>query len=204
MVVACIALFIALGGTSIAAVNFARNSGAVDGKSAVPSSASLSRAAGRLVATASRGPERGRLPGKFLSGVARTQRFGQATEVVDNARGAAVGLGGEDGIGSFSASCNDQSDRAGVEDPITTISFANQSGTTLNLARRLGNGDGAVEAVAPNTVANITVGGSNTFEYHVQHPNGIHLLVDGVVRQDGRATPTATCLFFGTILRVAP
>ena len=56
MVVAVIALVVALSGTAIAAVDYARNAGAVDGKSAVGAQASLGRAAGKLVATAADGP----------------------------------------------------------------------------------------------------------------------------------------------------
>ena len=63
MVVAVIALIVALSGTAIAAVDFAHNAGAVDGKSAVFSGASLSQAAGKLVATNRSGPDKGRLPG---------------------------------------------------------------------------------------------------------------------------------------------
>ena len=55
MVVAVIALIVALSGTAIAAVDFARNAGAVDGKSAVGAKASLRSAAGKLVATSTGG-----------------------------------------------------------------------------------------------------------------------------------------------------
>lgn len=201
MVVACVALFVALGGTGIAAVNFARNAGAVDGKSAVRASTPLSRAAGKLVATNSRGPDKGKFPAKFLAGVAGGTTFGAAVEVVDNATGAPAGLGGSEGIGTLSASCVDQNPKVGVEDPQTTVTFTNASGTTINLAKRVGNGDGAIVAQPPNTVQTLGIAGSNTFEIHVQHRN-VDLLVDGVVRQDGRGTPAANCVFYGTILRV--
>ena len=45
MVVASIALFVSLGGTSVAAVSYARNAGKVDGKDAVKASSSTSKAA---------------------------------------------------------------------------------------------------------------------------------------------------------------
>ena len=75
MVVASIALFVSLGGTSVAAINYATNAGAVDGKSAVFAGATLNQAAGKLVATNRRGDDKGKLPGKFVADVARTQSF---------------------------------------------------------------------------------------------------------------------------------
>ena len=50
MVVASIALFVSLGGTSVAAVSYARNAGKVDGYDAVRASSSTNKAAGNLVA----------------------------------------------------------------------------------------------------------------------------------------------------------
>ena len=94
MAVACTALFIALGGTSIAAVNYARNAGAVDGKSAVSAGASLARAKGNLVATARGGSNAGRIPGKFLADVTRGESFARAFDVTDNTPGAALELAG--------------------------------------------------------------------------------------------------------------
>jgi hypothetical protein len=202
MAVACTALFIALGGTSIAAVNFAKNAGAVDNKSAVASSASTSSAAGKLVATASKGSEKGRLPGRFIAGVAKATTFGSATEVVDNATGAPASLGSAPGIGTLTASCVDQDGKAGVEDPSTTITLTNSSGATVNLAKRIGGGNATVLPQPANTVQTLTVTGSNTFEMHAQN-KGTDLVIDGVIRQDGRGTPTASCLFYGTVTIVA-
>src|SRR6476646_2535110 len=71
MVVAVIALVVALSGTAIAAVNFAQNAGAVDGKSAVGAKASLHSAAGKLVATSTGGNGKGQIPARFLEGVVR-------------------------------------------------------------------------------------------------------------------------------------
>jgi hypothetical protein len=52
-------------GTAVAAVSYATNAGKVDGKDAAASSSCVSRAAGDLVATASRGRDRDRdqIPG---------------------------------------------------------------------------------------------------------------------------------------------
>ena len=70
MVVASIALFVSLGGTSVAAVSYARNAGKVDGYDAVRASSSTNKAAGNLVAANKSGPDKGRIPGKHLAGVA--------------------------------------------------------------------------------------------------------------------------------------
>ena len=51
LVVAGIALFVSLGGTSMAAMSYADRAGSVDGKSAVYAGSSLSKAAGKLVTT---------------------------------------------------------------------------------------------------------------------------------------------------------
>jgi hypothetical protein len=201
MAVAGVALFVSLGGTSMAAVNYARNAGAVDGKSAVSASGTTSHAAGRLVATNKSGPHKGMIPGRFLADVPHTQTFGRAFEVPDNAPGAPQTIGQAGSIGTLTATCNDQNGAPGVEDPTTTLSFVNTSGETINVARRVGNGNGSVDAVANQTVAALTIAGSNTFTYHVER-RGVNLLVNGVVRQDGRGSPNGTCLVYGTVLEI--
>ena len=201
MVVACIALFVALGGTGIAAVNFARNAGAVDGKSAVAASSTLSRAAGRLVATNKTGADKGRIPAKFLAGTTAAVTFGASREVTDNAIGANEPLRSLPGIGVLSATCQDQDSRPGLEDPQTTLTFTNTSGTTINMAKRVGGGNAVVLGQPAATVQTLVISGSNSFEFHVQNRN-VDLLINGVVRQDGRNTPTGTCVFYGTFVRV--
>jgi hypothetical protein len=201
MVVACVALFVALSGTAWAAVTYATNAGAVDGKSAVASSSTLARAAGNVVATNRTGTDRGKIPSKFLAGVARATTFGAAQDVQDNAAGAATTLGTAPGIGTLTASCSDQAGVAGREDPITTISLTNSSGVPINLAKRVGGRDAEVVAQAPNTVQAINIGGSNTFELHAQLRN-VDLVVNGVVRQDGRGSAAASCVFYGTFTLV--
>jgi hypothetical protein len=203
MAVAGVALFVSLGGTSIAAVSYARNAGAVDGKSAVAASGTTAHAAGRLVAANRSGPDKGMIPGRFLAGVPHTQTFGRAFEVADNAPGAPQAIGDAAGVGTLTATCNDQNAAAGVEDPTTTLNFVNASGETINTARRVGNGEGAVAPLANQTVAPLTISGSNTFFYHVQTPKGVNLLINGVVRQDGRGSPAASCLVYGTVLEIA-
>lgn len=201
LVVASIALFIALGGTSVAAVSFARNAGKVDGKDAVFSGASLGQAAGNLVATERRGANRGKLPNKFLGNVPATSTFGRAFEVVDNATLAPVPIGGAAGIGTLTATCGDQSAAAGVEDPRTVLTFVDQSGEAINIARRVGNGEGAVGPIANGTGASLAIPASDTFFFHVER-RGVNVLVNGVVRQDGRGTPAASCLVYGTVLQI--
>ena len=204
MVVASIALFVSLGGTSFAAVNYARNAGKVDGKDAVKASASLNRAAGKLVATAKTGPDKGRIPGKHLAGVPHPQTFGRAFDVADNAPGAPQLIGDGGSVGQLTATCNDQAPRPGVEDPITELNFVNTSGDFINVAKRVGvRDDGLVSAVPNLTTAQLIVRGSNTFAYHVEY-RGRNLLVNGVVRQDGPNSPGATCLVWGTVLEIAP
>jgi hypothetical protein len=204
MVVASIALFVSLGGTSVAAVSYARNAGKVDGYDAVKASSSTSKAAGNLVAANKSGPDKGKVPVKHLADVAATQTFGSPFEVADNAPGAPVVIGDGGTIGQLTATCNDQAPGAGIEDPITDLNFVNTSGDFINVASRVGVRDEVSVTAVPNgTVATLTIGGSNTFSYQVEY-KGRNLLINGVVRQDGRRTPTATCLVWGTVQEIAP
>lgn len=198
LVISIIALVVAMSGTAIAAVNYARNAGKVDGKSAVASSATLRRAAGNLVATNRRGADRGKIPAKFLAGVMRggSQKFGRLIEVADNANGVPQPVAAAAGLGVLTVSCNDQAPRAGVEDPRVVITFANGSGATVNLARRAGNGEHAVTLLQPGAVDSFVIGGSEMFDLHVER-NLQNLRVEGVVRQDGRGTGAAACLIYG-------
>jgi len=203
-VIASIALFVSLGGTSVAAVSYARNAGKVDGYDAVKATSSLSKAGGNLVAANKSGPDKGKVPVKHLADVAATQTFGKGFDVADNAPGAPQLIGDGGTVGQLTATCNDQAPGAAIEDPITELNFVNTSGDFINVAKRVGvRDDGEVTAVANGTVATLTVGGSNTFFYHVEY-KGRNLLINGVVRQDGRRTPTATCLVWGTVQEIAP
>ena len=161
------------------------------------------RAAGKLVATNKVGPEKGRIPGRFLADVARTQNFGRSFEVPDNAPGAPVPIGTAGSIGTLTASCNDQAPRPGFEDPVTELNFVNSSGESINVARRVGvRDDGAVTLVPNGTMAQLRIAGSNTFVYHVEL-RGTNLLVNGVVRQDGAGSGAAFCLVYGTVLEIS-
>ena len=203
MVVAGLALFISLSGTSIAAVSYVSNAGAVDGKSAVSAGSTLSHAAGRLVATNKSGTDKGRLPGKFVADVARTSSFSKGYEVADNAPGAPQLVSSIKGLGAITATCNDQNTTAGNEDPISVITFINASGEPVNVARRVGNGDGALSVALNQTATSVSIGGSNTFMFHVEH-GGQNAIITGGVRQDGRGTGAATCVVFGVVTQILP
>lgn len=205
MIVAIIALVMATTGSAVAAVNFATNAGAVDGKSAVRSSVTRSFASGRLVATAAEGPNKGRIPSKFLDlsptvrGTAST--FGQSFNVVDNQALAPAGIGNVPGIGSVTASCVDQNPQAGVLNPSTTLTFANGSGEAVNLMRRIASQDPIVEALPNGATHTFRILGSNTFELHLER-RGINFAVNGVVRQDNPGTAAAACLVYGYSLTI--
>ncbi len=204
MAVACTALFISLGGTSIAAVNYASNAGKVDGKDAVAASTTLSRAAGNLVATNPSGPDRGRIPSKFLADTPRGVPFGRFIEVADNTATAPVGLVAENAFATLTVACTDQNPAAGVENPAIQIAVANQSGGPLNLARQQGNGAPAVLEFANGTVQNFTVGAANTIGVLLQKPNGESMLIDAGARQAGLNTAAGACNIFGTAQRINP
>lgn len=198
MAVAGVALFVALGGTSVAAIDYARKAGAVDGRSAVHAGVSLKKAAGKLVATRSKGEDRGKIPGKFLAGVARATSFDFYVPVADNGTGVPATLGTVAGVGSLSASCIDQRDAVGVEDPQTTFTFANTSGTNVSLATRVGGNNAQVVVSTPGSVETFTVNGNNAFEVMAQRGSQ-NVSFEGAVRQDGRNTADASCAVFGTV-----
>jgi len=203
LVVAGIALFVSLGGTSMAAMSYADRAGSVDGKSAVYAGSSLSQAAGKLVATNRSGADKGRLPGKFVADVPKTNVFSNVFQVADNAPGAPQTLATLSGLGSLTATCNDQAGAAGNEDPISVVTFINSSGEIVNVARRVGNTDGALSVAANQTATSISIGGSNTFTFHIERRSQ-NAIVTGGVRQDGRGTAAATCVVFGVVTQVLP
>ena len=204
MVVACIALFVALGGTSIAAVSFARNAGKVDGKDAFRASVSLRRAAGDLVATNRSGPHAGRIPSRFLAETPRSDTFGRYLEVQDNALGAPMVLAARRGFSTITAACSDEAPAAGIENASMVITVSNESGGPVNLARRQGAEGPAVVEFANGTVQSFTVVGANAIEVLLQKPDGTALLIDAGARQVGQGSPAAGCNIFGVALNVRP
>ena len=205
LVISLLALVMATTGTAVAAVSYAKNAGKVDGKDANSARASLRSAAGNLVATRAKGPDKGKIPGKFLADVMRgtADSFVRSAEVQDNAGDVPTQIANIPGLGTISASCFDQNQAVGVEDPATTITFGNTSGGVVNVSRETrGRGGDAIFAQLPNTTSQFTVGGSSTFRLHVEN-DGTNYVIDGVVRQDGRGSPTGTCISYGYALRVA-
>jgi hypothetical protein len=189
----------ALAGTSIAAVNFARNAGAVDGKSATGSGSSSSRAAGKLVATANSGSLKGKIPIRFLEQGAYVsgskQTFAQGMAVTDNAAGAPVGLTLSP-LGGLTATCADQNKTAAKEDPQVTITFTNTSGQNVNFSRSIGEAAPTVAVVLAATTSAFTINNSNSFHLYAQSGT-VNYVMDGVVRQDNPGTADAQCVVYG-------
>lgn len=205
-IISIVALVMASTGSAIAAVDFARNAGAVDHKSAVGSGSTLSHAAGKLITTQAKGAAKGKIAAKYLdlAGVAggSTSTFGRAFDVVDNAASVPEQIGGIPGLGPLTATCVDQNANVGVEDPQTTITFQNTSGDAVNQSRQIGGANPSVSAVLNGTVSSFNINGSSTFLLHLER-KGTNYLVHGVVRQDGRGTNAASCLVYGLTLAVS-
>ncbi|MEA2404497.1 MAG: hypothetical protein QOE08_1144 [Thermoleophilaceae bacterium] len=197
MVVAIIALIMASTGSAVAAVSFARNAGAVDRLSAVPSRVSTNKAAGKLVATQPRGAGKGKFASKFLSGVPISGTFGLYLPVNDNQPGAPNDLD-SNALGKLTAACNDQSAIAGREDPSVVVSYINSTSGLVNFARTVGGNAPVMSAVGAGTVNNVTINGSNTFEIHLAQ-FATNIIYKGMVRQDGAGTADAKCLVVGTV-----
>jgi hypothetical protein len=196
MVVAIIALVMASTGSAVAAVNFARNAGAVDRLSAVDAGKSTQRARGKLVATGRFGENAGRIPSKFLSGIVYGDSFGAFAPVNNNVAGAPAGLA-TSALGSLTAACNDQAAGGALEDPRTTLTFANTSGREISLFRRVGVGDHTIVTLPNGTADSFTINNQNNFRIHAESA-GTNVVFEGVVRQIAPRTPEATCIVFGT------
>jgi hypothetical protein len=208
MVVAIVALVVALSGTAVAAVDFARNAGAVDGKSAVSARSSLQHAAGKLVATAGGGPSRGRLPGRFVADVMR----GGATSLtrylraVDNADGPIVPLAIIPGIGRLDAQCRDQDPAVGVKSTQTLVSFTASDPGGVNVSRLLGSDigssrEGVVFTALKNQPVPVLQFADSLFQLTLQaHDRTVFMT--GAARPDLNRTASAACLIFGIGLRV--
>jgi len=208
MVVAVIALFVASSGTAVAVVGFARNSGAVDGKSAVSASASVQRASGKLVATASSGPGKGRIPDKFVSNVMRggSSSLTKYMRVVDNAEGPVSPLAIIPRIGRLDAQCRDQDPTPGVESTQTVITFTAADAGGVNISRLLGRDiESARNAVLFTALKDQPVPilsfADSLFQLVLQARDR-SVFVNGASRSDANRSPDAACLIFGIALRV--
>ena len=208
MVVAIVALVVALSGTAVAAVDFARNAGAVDGKSAVSARSSLQRAAGKLVATAGGGPSRGRIPGRFVAGVMR----GGATSLtrylraVDNADGPIVPLAIIPGIGRLDAQCRDQDPTVGMKSTQTLVSFTASDPGGVNVSRLLGSDigssrEGVVFTALKDQPVPILQFADSLFQLTLQARDRT-VFISGAARPDLNRTAAAACLIFGVGFRV--
>lgn len=201
MVVSIIALVMASAGTSIAAVSFATNSGAVDGLSAVRAG-SPEKAAGKLVATARTGPRAGTFPSYHVSGVPQSDSFSQLFSVPDNQTGGQVTLD-ENELGRLSAACSDENNTAGNENPTAAVTFTNTNAASVNFARHVGSGTANSGILAPNTVHTFSIGGANTFLVHLEL-FGTNIIYQGFIRQVNQGTADAQCLIVGTRERIKP
>ena len=208
MVVAVIALVVALSGTAIAAVNYAQNAGAVDGKSAVGAKASLREAAGKLVATSTGGSGKGRIPARFVDGVMRggTTTLSKYLRTTDNQAGRLTPLIIIPGIGRFDAQCDDVDPTPGTQTTRTSINFTASRAAGVNVSRLLGRDIGASDRPqvfnAPKgQPVSILAGADGLFEV-IMESKGRSVLITGAARTDNGPGPQAACLIWGTAFRV--
>jgi hypothetical protein len=208
MVVAIIALVVALSGTAVAAVDFARNAGAVDGKSAVSASSSLRHSKGKLVAAATAGPGKGRIPGRFVSDVMRggSTSITQYIRAVDNSDGAVVPLATIPGIGRLDAQCRDQDPTPDIKSTQTLVSFTASDPGGVNISRLLGSDigasrEGVVFTAAKDQPVPVMQFADSLFQLTLQARDRT-VFISGAARSDANRTPSAACLIFGIGLRV--
>jgi hypothetical protein len=215
MAVAVAALVMSMTGGAIAAVNFAKNAGAVDGKSAVKASkAGKEKAAGKLVATYNSGDNRGKLPLRIIAGaasegsvesladrVAVGRNGARLIPVTDNQTTAADTMVDLD-LGSLQVSCTDQQANAGVENANTRISVTNSSGAPVNLSRSVGSGEATIVTLDSGIVDTFAVPQENTFSIQLQGTGNKTVVVDGTARQIGQGTADSSCAVWATAVIV--
>lgn len=201
LVVSIIALVMATAGTSIAAVTYASNAGAVDGLSAVRAG-NVEKAAGRLISTARSGIRRGTIPNYHLSGVPHSDTFGQLLSVPDNQTGGSVTLDQTE-LGRLTVSCSDQNGNAGNENPTANIAVTNTGPNGVNFARHVGYGGATIGILQPNAEHSITVPGQNTFRVHLELV-GVNVVYEGYARQLNQGTADGQCLVVGTRQTMRP
>jgi len=208
MVVAIIALIVALSGTAVAAVDFARNAGAVDGKSAVSASVPLNRSAGNLVATASAGPGKGRIPSRFLDDVMRggSTSLTHYLRAVDNQDGPVVPLAIIPGIGRLDAQCRDQDQTPDIKSTQTLVTFTASDPRGVNVSRLLGSDigssrEGVVFTALKDQPVPVMQFADSLFQLTLQARNRT-VFLSGAARPDFNRTAQAACLIFGVGFRV--
>jgi hypothetical protein len=207
MVVAVIALVVALSGTAFAAVDFARNAGAVDGKSAVGAKASLREAAGKLVATSTGGKGKGRIPAHFVDGVMRggTMTLSKYLHAPDNQAGRATPLLIVPGIGRFDARCDDVDPTPGTQTTRTSVTFTASVKQGVNVSRLLGRDIGSgqrpiVFGAHNGQPVSILASADGLFQL-IMEAGARSVLVTGAARTNGPG-PAAACVIWGTAFRV--
>lgn len=208
MVVAIIALIVATSGTAIAAVDFARNAGAVDGRSAVSGRASLQQAAGKLVATANGGPGKGRISGRFVQDVMRggSTSLTRYIRAVDNSDGPIVPLAIIPKIGRLDARCRDQDPTPDIKSTQTLVTFTASDERGVNVSLLLGSDIGSSRegivftAIKDQPVAVMNFADS-LFQLTLQARDRT-VFISGAARPDLNRTAAAACLIFGVGLRV--
>jgi hypothetical protein len=208
MVVALIALVVALSGTAVAAVDFVRNAGAVDGYSAVSASSTLRASAGKLVATATAGPGKGRVPGRFIDDVMRggSTSLSRYIRAVDNSDGPVVPLAIIPGIGRLDAQCRDQDETPNVKSTQTLVTFTASDERGVNVSRLLGSDigssrEGVVFTALKDQPVPIMQFADSLFQLTLQARDRT-VFVSGAARPDLNRTAAAACLIFGVGFRV--
>jgi hypothetical protein len=208
MVVAIIALIVALSGTAMAAVDFARNAGAVDGKSAVSASASLKHSKGKLVATATAGPGKGRIPGRFLDDVMRggSTSLTRYIRAVDNSDGPVIPLAIIPGVGRLDAQCRDQDATPDIKSTQTLVTFTAFDERGVNVSRLLGSDigssrEGVVFTALKDQPVPVMQFADSLFQLTLQARDRT-VFISGAARPDLNRTAAAACLIFGVGLRV--
>jgi hypothetical protein len=208
MVVAIVALVVALSGTAVAAVDFAQNAGAVDGKSAVGAKASLRSAAGKLIATQTGGNGKGQIPARFVDGVMRggTMTLSKYLRAVDDQAGRPTSLLIVPGIGRLDAQCDDVDPTPGTETTRTSVNFTASVKSGVHISRLLGRDIGAGQRPAvfdgpQGQPVSILASADGLFEVIMAAKNR-SVLVTGAARTDNGPGPNAACLIWGVAFRV--
>jgi hypothetical protein len=220
LVLSVIAVVLSLTGASVAAIDYARDAGAVDHKSAVGASSSRDRAAGKLVATAGSGSLKGQIPSRFLDlggtlhgahtsfqksiPLAVNLNQPSATRTSDRTLYNSATLVELPDNVTVAATCSQQTQGSGKSDPQTTIALTNTSGHTLNVAHWVGGTQTAVVfTLADNHGNGFNITESNTFGYDIEL-NGTHTMIQGVFRQDSTDTGPACTLYGYTVTLPEP
>lgn len=208
MVVALVALTVALSGTAVAAVDFVQRAGSVDGRSAVGADASLSAAAGKLVATQRGGNAKGRLPARFVDGVMRggTSTLSKFLRSTDNQLGRVTALAIIPGVGRLDAQCNDTDPAVGTQSTQTQVTFTASKSAGVNVSRLLGDdinrGREATVFTAPQSQPVAVINRADSLFQLLLEVRGRTVFINGAARSEANPGPSPACLIWGIALRV--